>query len=172
MTKVYNESPRLIDWFCTFSGNLPYGYNSRVNAKATQHNGIIQYMWNHLWRPVFFGDASLRTPVVSGTWSPRFFQTENWPWWEVLTKSFIQNCHHSFSGLFPREFWKTNFVFVVRKFITWEINERKNGYSCQFCGLRNTHNPKVSECRQHELQTDYTDRKRSGFGSNFGPITS
>ena len=28
------ESLRLIDWFCTFPGKLPYGYNSRVDPKS------------------------------------------------------------------------------------------------------------------------------------------
>ena len=40
--KGYHRRLRLIDWFCTFPGKLPYGYNSRVNAKVTRHNGIIQ----------------------------------------------------------------------------------------------------------------------------------
>ena len=164
--KVYNESLRLIDWFCTFSGKLPYGYDSRVNAKSdsTWRDNTV-HVEPFLCRPIFCGDASLRTPVVSGTWSPHFFQTENWPWWEVLTKNFIQNSHHSSSVLFPREFWKTNFVFVVRKFIKLEINSRKNAYSCQFCGLRNTHNPKVSECRQHEFElTTQTGNKALSGG--------
>ena len=29
-----NESLRLIDWFCTFPGKLPYGYNFWKNAKS------------------------------------------------------------------------------------------------------------------------------------------
>ena len=30
--KIYNEYLSLIDWFCTYPGKLPQGYNSRVNV--------------------------------------------------------------------------------------------------------------------------------------------
>ena len=33
--KAYSESLRLIDWFCTFPGKLPYGYNFRVKSDST-----------------------------------------------------------------------------------------------------------------------------------------
>ena len=51
ITKVYNERLRLIDWFCTLPGKLPYGYNSRAKAKVTQHNGIKQY--KNIWKSIY-----------------------------------------------------------------------------------------------------------------------
>ena len=41
--KVYNGSLRLIDWFCTFPGKLPYGYNSQANAKSGSMYSILYY---------------------------------------------------------------------------------------------------------------------------------
>ena len=42
--KLYDESPRLIDWFCTSLGKLPYGYSSRVNAKSDSTLRDIRYV--------------------------------------------------------------------------------------------------------------------------------
>ena len=57
--KVYNEGLRLIDWFCSFPGKMPYGCNSRVNAKKwlTQRDNTVHlptFNWHlkriqHVW---------------------------------------------------------------------------------------------------------------------------
>ena len=44
--KVYDESLRLIDWFCTFPGKLPYGYNSRVNAERDSTSRDRTVSWD------------------------------------------------------------------------------------------------------------------------------
>ena len=87
----------LIDWFCTLPGKLPYGYNTRVNAKSdsTWRDNTVKffcrmtiqtkfvYFWRfNVFRSIFFAEIPLK-------WHCTFLAFEFWPMYSSKSAKFV-----------------------------------------------------------------------------------